>query len=62
MKYLDVVLQAGETLRVWSMVEDSSRGGYNCGLDDPVWHNLQTDVAVLYNAEGEEVDRAIGRP
>lgn len=56
------VLGAGETLRVWSRAEDLGKGGYNCGLADPVWHDLEGDPVVLYNASGEEVDRVQSRP
>jgi hypothetical protein len=51
------VLGSGETLRIWAQSKDADKGGYNCGFDTSIWNNSEPDPAVLYNAQGVEVDR-----
>lgn len=51
------VLEAGDTVEVWARSEDADRGGINCGYGDNIWNNSEPDPAVLYNAQGVEVNR-----
>lgn len=51
------ILQAGQTLRIWARAEDSDKEGFNCGFEDNIWNNDESDPAVLLNADGQEVDR-----
>lgn len=51
------VIEAGATLRIWAMSEDSDKGGYNCGFGSNIWNNSERDPAVLFNAQGIEVSR-----
>ena len=48
------LLQPNETLRVWSGKGDS---GLNCEFTFNVWNDNQSDPAVLYNAQGQEISR-----
>lgn len=50
-------LLPGETLKIWAMENDHAEGGFNCGYDSNIWNNSKTDPAVLFNAQGQEVDR-----
>jgi hypothetical protein len=50
-----VVIQSGETLRVWT--NNPAGGGYNCGLGRNIWNNTELDRAILYDANGVEVSR-----
>ena len=47
-------LAPGQTLRVWSQ---SGQGGLSCHFPDPIWNNLSSDPAVLFNPQAQEVDR-----
>lgn len=49
-------LEPQATLHVWARVEDSDRGGYNCGFEGNVWNNSEPDPAALYDAAGRLVD------
>lgn len=50
-----VVIQPGETLRVWT--RNPSGGGYNCGFEGNIWNDDEPDPAVLYDAQGVPVSR-----
>ncbi|MCX7950225.1 MAG: lamin tail domain-containing protein [Treponemataceae bacterium] len=50
-----VILQPGETLRVWA--NNPNGGGYNCGFGSEIWNNNEPDPAALYNAQGVLVSR-----
>jgi micrococcal nuclease len=52
-----VVLEAGNTLRIWALAEDADQGGYNCGLGSNIWNNSEPDPAALYDAANQLVDR-----
>ncbi len=52
-----LTLQPGETLRIWALLADSGRGGYNCGFTQNIWSNTEPDAAVLFNPDGREVSR-----
>jgi len=47
----------GETLRVWAMTEDRNEEGFCCDFESPIWNNDEIDLAVLFDAQGHEVDR-----
>ena len=51
------VIDPGETVRIWAMADDVDRGGHNCGFAGPIWDDERLDPAVLYNADGQPVDR-----
>jgi endonuclease YncB( thermonuclease family) len=55
--FAGVTMQPGESLRVWALLADSVRGGYNCGFAQNIWSNTEPDPAVLFNPEGIEVSR-----
>jgi Lamin Tail Domain len=48
------LLQPNETLRVWSGKGDS---GLSCQFPFNIWNDNQSDPAVLYNAQGQEISR-----
>lgn len=48
------VLEASATLRIWAM---TGPGGYNCNFGDNIWNNDESDPAVLYDNQGQEVSR-----
>ena len=48
------VLQPNETLRVWSGKGDS---GLSCEFPFNIWNDNQSDPAVLYDAQGQEISR-----
>jgi hypothetical protein len=52
---LSGAIKAGETLRIWAMTAQGP--GFSCGHSSPIWNNSEVDLAVLYNAQGEEVSR-----
>jgi lamin tail-like protein len=52
---LSGVLQPNDVLRVWARKGDS---GFSCGYSFNIWNDNQSDPAVLYNAQGEEVSRS----
>jgi hypothetical protein len=52
------VIEAGATLRIWAMAADAAQGGFNCGFDDNIWNNSESDPAVLFGPGGVEVDRS----
>ena len=49
------VIGVGDTWRIWS--GSAQGGGFGCGYDKPIWNNSEIDPAVLYNAQGIEVNR-----
>ena len=51
------VLQPGQVLRIWAMAQDADKGGYNCGFGSNIWNNSESDPAVLFDANGNEVSR-----
>ena len=52
-----VVIQPGETLRIWALLADAGRGGYNCGFTQNIWSNIEPDPAVLFTPDGSEASR-----
>ena len=52
---LSGILQTNEVLRVWARKGDS---GFSCGYSFNIWNDNQSDPAVLYNVQGEEVSRS----
>jgi hypothetical protein len=48
------LLQPNETLRVWSGKGDS---GLSCQFPFNIWNDNQSDPAVLFNAQGQEISR-----
>src|SRR5215208_6391955 len=48
------LLQPNETVRVWSGKGDA---GLNCEFPFNIWNDNQSDPAVLYNAQGQEISR-----
>jgi hypothetical protein len=52
---LSGVLQPNAVLRVWARKGDS---GLSCGFSFNIWNDSQSDPAVLYNAQGEVVNRS----
>ena len=55
--WLGGVIGPGETLRVWTLQRDQGKGGYNCGFGEEMWNDAEPDTAVLFDADGREVDR-----
>jgi competence protein ComEC len=54
---LDGVLDPEQTLRIWALAEDAAEEGHNCGFDGDIWNNSEEDLAILFDAMGQEVDR-----
>ena len=48
------VLQPNEVLRVWARTGDP---GFSCKFPINIWNDNQSDPAVLYNSQGEEVSK-----
>jgi len=46
-------LQPGASLKIWT----KSGSGFSCNLTENIWNNQETDPAVLYNPQGQEVAR-----
>lgn len=46
-------LQPGTSLQIWSQVGV----GFSCYFPGPIWSNSALDPAVLYNPQGQEIDR-----
>lgn len=46
-------LPPGTTLQIWSQVGP----GFSCYFPGPIWSNSAVDPAVLYNPQGQEIDR-----
>lgn len=51
------VLDPEQILRIWALAEDAAEEGYNCGFDGNIWNDSETDLAILFDAMGQEVDR-----
>jgi hypothetical protein len=51
------ILEAGQSLRIWAMSSDADQGGYNCGFNDTIWNNSESDPALLYDNAGSLIDR-----
>jgi hypothetical protein len=49
------VLQPNDVLRVWARKGDA---GFSCGYSFNIWNDNQSDPAVLYDAQGEEISRS----
>jgi endonuclease YncB( thermonuclease family) len=52
---LSGIIKLGETLRIWA--GEAQENGFSCGYSSPIWNNSESDPAVLYNPQGEEVFR-----
>ncbi|MDM8532720.1 lamin tail domain-containing protein [Anaerolineales bacterium HSG25] len=50
-------LASAESLRIWALAQDASKGGYNCGFSQEIWDDTMPDDAILYNVEGTETSR-----
>jgi Predicted solute binding protein len=48
------VLQPNEVLRVWA---SAGNPGISCGYSFNIWNDNQSDPAVLYDAQGQEISR-----
>lgn len=48
------ILEPGVTLRIWA---GTNATGFSCGYNKNIWNNSEPDPAVLYDAQGHEVDR-----
>ncbi|RJP53324.1 MAG: hypothetical protein C4583_04925 [Anaerolineaceae bacterium] len=48
------ILEPGATLRIWA---GTNATGFSCGYNKYIWNNSEPDPAVLYDAQGHEVDR-----
>ena len=55
--YLAGNLEPGVTLRIWALAADNEEEGYHCGKGSNIWNNSEPDPAVLFNDNGQEVDR-----
>jgi hypothetical protein len=51
------ILGSGESIRVYTNEIHPEWGGFSFWYSKAVWNNTDPDVAVLYNAEGQEVSR-----
>jgi hypothetical protein len=58
--YLTGTIQPGQTLRVWTLAEDVSQEGQNCGLDRPFWGRKEPKRILLINDAGEVLDEYFG--
>lgn len=47
-------LKPKQVLRIWAA---TGQVGISCGFHNPIWLDQELDPAVLYNANGEEMDR-----
>jgi hypothetical protein len=54
---LSGTLEAGDTLRIWTMAQDVEAGDATCNLNGEMWNDDEADPAALYNANGLLVDR-----
>lgn len=53
--YLAGVVQPGEILRVWT--RNPNGGGHNCGFENNIWNDNESDPAALYDSQGVLVSR-----
>lgn len=51
---LNGTINPNDTLRIFAA---SGQAGFNCNFSKAIWNNSEPDPAVLYNAQGVEVDR-----
>lgn len=51
---LEGTIQPSEILRVFS---GPNQPGFSCGFEKPIWDDKEPDPAVLYDPDGNEVDR-----
>jgi len=51
---LSGMLQPNEVLRIWAR---RGNPGFDCRFSRNIWNDNQTDPAVLYNPQGEEISR-----
>ena len=47
------IIQDGASLQIWT----KSGPGFSCNLPENIWNNQESDPAVLYNPQGQEVAR-----
>lgn len=48
------IIQSGATLRIYAA---SGQNGFNCNFSKNIWNNSESDPAILFNAQGVQVDR-----
>lgn len=48
------IIQAGADLKIYAM---TGPDGFNCNFDKNIWNNSEVDPAVLYDPQGNEIDR-----
>lgn len=51
---LEGVIHPSEIVRIFS---GSNQPGFSCGYEGPIWNDREPDPAVLYDPDGNEVDR-----
>ncbi len=51
------VLNPGATMRIWALADDVGQDGYNCGFGVPIWEDEEQDAAILYDQNGQRVDK-----
>lgn len=54
---LSGIIEPGQTLRIWARQADIGKGGFNCGYEENIWNNYESDPAVLYDPQMLEIDR-----
>jgi endonuclease YncB( thermonuclease family) len=54
---LSGIIKPGQTLRIWARQADVWKGGFNCGFEENIWNNYETDPAVLFDTQMLEIDR-----
>ena len=53
----EVLILPGASLVIWARAADIGQGGYNCGKDENIWSNSESDPAILINEYNQIVDR-----
>ena len=51
------ILAPGKSIRVYTNEYHTEWGGFSFEYGRAIWHNSESDVAVLYNKQGKEVSR-----
>ncbi len=51
------ILAPGKSIRVYTNEYHPEWGGFSFEYGRAIWHNSESDVAVLYNREGKEISR-----
>jgi endonuclease YncB( thermonuclease family) len=54
---LSGILEPGEILRVWALISDGEKEGFNCRFSNYIWNNSELDPAVLFDASFTEIDQ-----